>query len=212
MNRNGNSTAVIILGSLLFLTGCGTSGPPGFDGRPIIKPLDQYESPMTRDVAHLLYPAFQEIQREIAARYSDHSLRFMSYGLQVIRIDKESVHKSGFYIRLEFTVTDRLDTRQSFLQQAQQVGTRYIHPALVALSSDWDRVFSPGIAGSMLIFHWKASTVNQLMCLLETQDTRNYLNAEMTLQELIDRNWVEGKHGEQNLGRIELNALEMEPI
>ncbi len=212
MKRIGYCTSVIMYCSLVFWVGCSTSGPPGFDGKPVIKPLSEYQSSVARDVAHLLYPSFQEIQQEITVRYPDQSIRLMPYGLQVIRLDGKNLPESGLYIRMELFIAGRLNKSASFMQQAQQVGTNYIHPVLVALSSDWERVFSPGITGSIVIFHWKATTMNQLMCMFDTQDIRNYLNAKMTLQELIDKNWVEGKQGSEDVGRIELNALEVEPI
>jgi len=202
--RSYRSMIIVGIVSLLFVS-CGTSGI--FRQPSAIKPLAEYDEPVTRDMAQMLYPGFQEIQKEIRSQFADNSIQLREDGLRVIHQSGEQGYPEGYYTEMRVTVEPHFTRRMEFLGQAQTVTRNYLDPILVAVSLDWNTVFSPSFSGVIVDFRWVTEEINTLRFILDGNDVQSYLNAQMTLQELVDRNWVQATHGSEQLGRIELNAL-----
>ena len=196
---------------LLFLAGCGTLGskrPPLVPESRVFRPLDTYESPAARDLAQLLYPSFRKIRQEIQAQFQDHSLRCLEHGFEVVYLNEEGNVPPGYYMQLKFFSVDHRSGSAGFVTQAEQLGARYLPAVFLAMSRDWENIFSPSLTGTVIEYHWKTTIDNRLRCIIRNGDIQRYLNDEMTLQELVDKNWIEGWRGRAKLGRIELNALQ----
>lgn len=201
-----------------FLVGCGTTGmigshvPPVVPENLVFRPLDTYKSPAARDLAQLLYPAFQKIREDLQHRFQNHSLRYLENGFEVIHLGEESEVQPGFYIHLKLFSTDNMAGKAGFVSQAEQLTAKYLPAVFFAMSRDWDQIFGQSLTGTVVEFYWNAHTHNRLRCIIQNMDIQEYLNKKMTLQELVDKNWIEGWQGESKLGRIELNALQPAPI
>lgn len=195
----------------LLLAGCSTLGigrPPVVPDSQVFRALDTYESADARDLAQLLYPGFQDIRAEIQSQFPHHNLRYLGNGFEVVRLSGEANVAAGYYIHLRFDAADKIIGAPDFVGQAEQIGAEYLPGVLQALSRDWDHVFSPAVAGVVIEYFWHAGTRNRMRCVFRNPDVQEYLNRQITLQELVDKNWIEGWRGDAKLGRIELNALE----
>jgi hypothetical protein len=170
----------------------------------VIKPLDSYESSIQRDVAQMAYPGMTEIKDEMSVRLPENSYQFVEHGLRVEELIATAPKEPGFYLALEMNVHRGFRDGDTYLAESEGITRYYLQNTLVSISRDWNRLLSPTFAGSHIIFHWKR---NSLILFLATDDVQSYLNAEISLQELVDRNWVEGEEGDESLGRIELNDL-----
>ncbi len=194
----------------IILMGCGTSGLFERAGEQVIKPLEDYQEPITRDLAQMLYPGFVQVREEVTAWYADQSLQFVQNSLQVLRVLGDAGYPSGYYLRMELVVSRRLDGEATFVREAERIGGNYFAPLLIALSGDWDRMFSAEITGAIVVLHWRSESSNQLTCVFDNQEIQSYLNGGITLQELVDKAWIEGRQDNEELGRIELNTLRRE--
>lgn len=203
--RNAWRTVVGIIAAV-FLVSC--AGPREFTGPRTIKPLLEYEAEIQRDLAQMLYPGFLQIQKEIESHFSPDSLRLKKNGMKVIIVNEIPGMVSGFYVNISAEITPQVTEDMAFLDQAHIVGGDYFHKMLMALSRDWDRIFSSSLAGTVFIFEWESGEQYRLKTVFENQNIQKYLNARMTLQELVDKSWIEGWRGEEQLGRIELNDLQ----
>lgn len=198
---------------LLLIVGC--AGTKIFQQPEIIKPLDTYNDPVLKDVAQMLYPGFLEIKTEFQKQFGNNQLELMEYGLQVLQLPAEADISEGYYVSVTTRILSEVQHDIPFEDQAQRITEQYIHNVLLVLSRDWNNVFSPSIAGVKVEFFWgnhESPSQNMLSFILENQDVQDYLNARMTLQELIDKNWVEGVERGKSLGRIELNGLGVEQL
>jgi len=200
------SAGVLVLVTLI--SGCGGIQKTSREESPLIKPLMTYQSPIIRDVAQMLYPGFLQIVGELQTRFPDNTLTLANEGLQVTHLEQDLHIKQGFYVTMRFDVRN-VDTENDtgFIRQSQWIAKQYIHDIFVALSRDWNNVFSPALTGTEMIFFWKGRKPSLLRFVFSNDDAQNYLNAHMTLQEFIDRSWVEGRVGSQSLGQIELNDI-----
>jgi hypothetical protein len=194
----------------LFLVSTGLisscAGPQIFTTKPveIIKPLDSYELAIQRDVAQMAYPGMTEIKDEMSVRLPENSYNFVNHGLRVQELMNAAPGEPGFYLTIEMNVHRGFRDGDTYLAESEGIARYYLQDTLVSISRDWNRLLSPTFAGSHIIFHWKR---NSLMLLLATEDIQSCLNAQISLQELVDRNWVEGEERDESLGRIELNHL-----
>ncbi len=189
----------------VFMAGCGATGL--FREPSAIKPLEEYRGDVQRDMAQMLYPGFREIQADIRERFPDKNLRFREKGLQVVEQRETGGYTDGYYVKILLEAEMDAPSGTEFLSQARQLTRAYLDPVLVAVSRDWNNVFSPSIAGIMVEFIWESGETNLLEFVLNGTDVQQYLNAKMTMQELLDRNWIRAKSGPENLGRIEINTL-----
>lgn len=193
----------------------GCAGTQVLQQQEVIKPVGSYNDPVIRDVAQMLYPGFLEIRDEFGAQFGNSGVHLAEYGLQVRQITAEASMPGGYYVAVETILENSREESQAFMDQAQVITEKYLHNVLVALSRDWNTVFSPSITGIRVVFRWgetRRSIGNMLTFLLKNEDIQNYLNARLTLQELVDQNWVEGSREGESLGRIELNGLGVEPL
>jgi len=211
MKQQENSWIPRLLIALTILMGCGTSGLFERTGVQVIKPLEEYQEPITRDLAQMLYPGFVQVREDVEAWYAEQSLQFVQDGLQVLRDSGDAGYPPGYYIRMELSVTRRLDSEMNFVREAERIGGNYFAPLLIALSGDWERLFSNEISGTVMVLHWGSESSNQLTCVFDNQEIQSYLNGGITLQELVDKAWIEGRRDNEELGRIELNTLRREP-
>lgn len=196
---------MVIVTLTVLITGCGTSGV--FREPSAIKPLDEYSGHVQRDMAQMLYPGFQEIQSDLRERFSDKQMEFREDGLRIVEKRDGGGYTEGYYVKLILTVYPEITATIDFLDEARVVTSKFLDPVLVAVSRDWNNVFSPSISGVVVEFHWTTGVNSTLELVLDGRDVQQYLNARMTMQELIDRSWIRARHGERNLGRIELNTL-----
>jgi|GEM_PF-1736677 len=195
----------------LLLAGCGTLGigrPPLVPDSEVFRSLDTYDSAEARDLAQLLYPGFHQIRAEIQSRFPHRHLRLQENGFEIVRLQKEANVAAGYYIHLRLDAADKIPGSPDFLGQAEQVGAQYLPGVMQALSRDWEHVFSPSVTGTVIDYFWDAGSRNRMRCVFRNGDVQEYLNRQMALQELVDKNWIEGWQGDTKLGRIELNALE----
>jgi len=212
MNRQCVITISLVLGSLLFINCAGTKM---FKQAETIKPLDTYNDPVLKDVAQMLYPGFLEIQDEFQQQFGDNQLELMRYSLQVKKLPGQSGISEGYYVSLTSRIHAGLNQNEQYLSQAESITEQYLHNVLVVLSRDWNNVYSPSMAGVDIQFYWgnrDTTFANAIEYILQNRDVQDYLNARMTLQELIDKNYIEGTEQGKSLGRIELNGLGVEPL
>jgi len=192
--------------SAVFLLSC--AGTREFREARAIKPLIQYESEVQRDIAQMLYPGFLEIQKEVEKRFSPETIHLKDDGMEVALIRDIPGMDSGYYVSISMEVFPQITGEMTFLEQAHIVGSGYFHKILLAVSRDWNRIFSSSLAGTVFIFEWKSDGRYRLRTVFDNQNIQDYLNARMTLQELVDKSWVEGWQDGGRVGRIELNGLQ----
>ena len=182
------------------------AGPQIFTTKPVevIKPLDSYETSIQRDVAQMAYPGMTEIKDEMSIRLPENAYDFVEHGLRIEELKDAGSREPGFYVTIEMNVHRGFRDGNTFFAESEGVARYYLQDTLVSISRDWNRLLSPTFAGSHIIYHWNR---NSLILFLGTEEIQTYLNAQISLQELIDRNWVEGAKGDESFGRIELNHL-----
>lgn len=182
------------------------AGPQIFTSKPveIIKPLESYGSSIERDVAQMAYPGMLEIKDEMSVRLPENSFRFVNHGLRIEQMDDSRPVEAGFYVTIEIDVHDGFRDGDTYITESEGVARYYLQDILVSISRDWNRLLSPTFAGSHVLFHWRR---NSLLLFLATEDVQSYLNARISLQELVDRSWIQGVESNTQMGRIELNHL-----
>jgi len=199
--------------ALLLIVEC--AGTKLFKQPETIKPLDAYADPVLKDVAQMLYPGFLEIRDEFQQQFGEGHLELMQYSLQVKELPEQSGISSGYYVNLTSRIQSGLPQNEPYLSQAEYITEQYLHNVLMVLSRDWNNIFSPSMAGVDIQFYWGSrdtTSTDAIQYILQNQDVQNYLNARMTIQELIDKNFVEGTEQGKSLGRIELNGLGVEQL
>ena len=204
----------LLLG-LFAVTLLGCAGPRVFQEKEVIKPVASYSDPVMRDMAQMLYPGFLNIREEFRQQFAQGRLQLTERSLQVVELGSKSGMPGGYYVAVKAELAPDFTETTSFLSQAQHIAEEYLHNVLVSLSRDWNSVFSPPVTGVRVTFLWeehRRSAGNRLTFLLKNMDIQTYLNARMTLQKLVDQNWVEGEQENRSLGRIELNGLGVEPL
>ncbi len=208
--RNSRHIVVLLLVSAGLMLSC--AGPEKVMKKKkkpgpveVIKPLSAYESPITRDVAQLAAPGLKEMQEELELRLPDNSFDFVNHALRVEQVSEMEPVSDGFYVTIELRVYKGFHEKNSYVVKATDVTEMYLRDSLISLSRDWNVLLSPNFSGSHIIYHWNQQGI---LFYLSNEDVQSYLNAQISLQELVDSNWIEGLEDDASQGRIELNDLE----
>ena len=176
-------------------------------GSQTIKPLASYDTALQRDIAQMVYPGFLEIQEEIALQFPDKPIHILENGMQVRYLSRTPGFSDGYFIDIAVQIQPEFPEDMAFLKQAQQIGAVYFQKMLLAVSRDWNTMFSSSVTGTIFEYHWENKSNNRMRVIFHNTDVQEYLNARMTLQQLVDRSRVEGWQGTQPFGRIEINGL-----
>lgn len=148
------------------------------------------------------------MEEALDQQFPDRDVRFRKEGLEILEMSSGTPGiEQGYYAGLAITTPATFAVPYDFLEEAQRIGATYFPPILKLMSLDWNTVFSSSLDGIVLDIVWENDTTNRLRVIFDNQNIEAYLNARMTLQELVDKSWVEAWHGEESLGRIELNNL-----
>lgn len=207
MIRLAETATKLFISGVVFGVLLSCAGPRGSQ---TIKPLESYTTPIQRDIAQMVYPGFLEIQEEIALQFPKIPVRIQENGMQVRYLSKVPDVSEGYFIEIAVNIEPEFPDDMDLLQQAQQIGTVYFQKMLIAMSRDWNTVFSSSVTGTIFQYHWETETQNRMRVIFRNTDVQEYLNARMTLQQLVDRSRIEGWQADQPLGRIEINGLSVE--